>query len=750
MADDYSSKIEKASQFGDGPEGKFRLWLTEIQAAEKEKEKFDKDADKIVRRYLDKRDAYQEAESRVNIFWSTIDVVKSSIYARPPKADVHRLYKDFDDDVPRVAGEMLERLLNNEIEMDGSSFDASARHGIEDWLIVGMGQMWNRYEAKTEPEIVPAEIDPMTGETLVEEQQYERLVSEDAITEWVSYKDFFWSPARVWEEVRWVARRVYMTRDQLTARFGEEIAKKVPLQSSKPKKAATVAIATQNEPWQKAEVFEIWCKTKKTVYWLAKGMDQLLDEREDPLGLADFFPCPPAIMANLTTSNLMPRADYIMAQDQFEELDEINTRIKWLTKAAKVVGAYNKSAGDSVGRILQQAVENQLVPVDNWAMFAEAGGIKGQIDWVPIDQVVNAIDKLRVYRQDKIQQIYEVLGISDIMRGSTKASETAAAQQIKAQFGSTRLQLKQFYVAQWIQAGLRIKAEIIMKHFQPETIIMRSNVMMTPDKDKAQPAAELLKNTAINRYRIVVEADSMAALDWAEEREMRMNFLNGLGAFINASMPLAQAEPGAAPFLLRLIQWGMGAFRASKSVEGILDQAIQQMEQKSQQPPQPNPMQDVEIEEKKAGAMERRAQAVKEISDAIEKMAMINQPLPVPVNAIVDGGLMGSNGETLQSLVQKLDQVVAEATAPKQVIRDPQTGKVVGVQPVAAGPTAPTKPTIDGIAKQIEALAMLANAPKKVVRDQSGKVVGVQPVPQQPQPLTNGTANLPQPQQPMN
>jgi hypothetical protein len=97
-------------------------------------------------------------------------------------------------------------------------------------------------------------------------------------------------------------------------------------------------------------------------------------------------------------------------------------------------------------------------------MFAERGGIKGQVDWVPIDQVVNAIGHLRQYRQDKVMQIYEVLGISDIMRGSSKASETAAAQQIKAQFGSTRIQLKQFYIADWITQALRIKAEIICKH----------------------------------------------------------------------------------------------------------------------------------------------------------------------------------------------------------------------------------------------------------------------------------------------
>jgi hypothetical protein len=315
-----------------------------------------------------------------------------------------------------------------------------------------------------------------------------------------------------------------------------------------------------------------------------------------------------------------------------------------------------------------------------------------------------------VYRQDKVQQIYEVLGISDIMRGATKASETASAQQLKAQFGSTRLQLKQFYVAQWIQSGLRIKAEIIMKHFQPETIIQRSNVMFTPDKDKAQEAAELLKNTAINRYRIVVEADSMAAIDWAAERESRMEFLNGIGAFINSAMPMAQADPAATPFLLKLMQWGLSAFRSSKGIEGVLDQAISAMEQAKNKPPEPNPMQDAEIEEKKAGSMERRAQAVKEIADAIEKMAMIGQPLPVPVNAIVDGGLMGASGQTVQDLAGKIDQLVQASTAPKRVVRDPNTGKVVGVAPVM--PQQQQMPPSQG-------------------------------------PMPQGTANLPQPQQPM-
>jgi hypothetical protein len=610
MAD--NEKIEQASQFGDEPSGKNRLWQTEIEAASKEVEKFLKDAKRINKRYLDKRDAMEEDQSRVNLFWSTIQVLLATIYARPPKADVQRLYKDFNDDASRVASEMLERMLNNGIEMDNSPFDASARHAIEDYLICGMGQVWGRYEAKTATEIIPEEIDPMTGQVLMPEQVYERLESEDAITEWVSYEDFLWSPARVWEEVRWVARRVFMTRDKLIERFGEEIGKKVPLSMQKAKQRTHTG-EQKNDPWQKAEVWEIWCKTSKAVYWFAKGMDQLLDEKPDPLGLEGFFPCGQPLMANLTTQALLPRSDFIMAQDQFSELDEINTRIKYLTKAAKVVGAYDKTAGDSVGRILQQASENQLVPVDNWAMFAESGGIKGKMEWVPIEAITNAIEKLRMYRTDKVQQIYEVLGISDIMRGASKASETASAQQLKAQFGSTRLQLKQFFVAGFIQQALRIKAEIIMKHFQPQTIIERSNVQYTPDAQFAGEAVQLLKQTAMNRYRILIQADSMAAIDWASERDSRMEFLNGLGTFINAATPLAQSMPGASTFLLQILQWTMTAFKASSQIEGVLDQAIaglKQMEQQKAQQPKPNPMEEpgFMLEVEKIKSTERIAQ----------------------------------------------------------------------------------------------------------------------------------------------
>jgi hypothetical protein len=601
-----NASITSDSDFENTPNGLAARWETEIESSQQELLKFHQDANRITQRFLDKRDAYAKDESKVNLFWSTTQVLLSMLYARPPKADVARSFQDYDDDVARVAGTMLQRLLNRAFDDSTSNWDSAVRQGIEDWLVVGEGQIWLRYEVETEPYEVPAVMDEF-GQELSPAEEAERIVDEDAPADYIYWEDFFYSPCRTWTEVRWVARRVFMTKDQMEERFGEAIASQVPL-GNYSKKDQVNDQSPKNDPWSKAEIFEIWCKEKRKVYWYAKACDVILDVKDDPLQLDGFFPCPKPLAANVTSSNFMPRADYIFAQDQFNELDEINTRITWLTRAAKVVGVYDKSA-EGIQRVFNQGSENQMIPVDNWAMFSERGGIKGQIDWIPIDQVVNAIGHLRQYRQDKVMQIYEVLGISDIMRGSSKASETAAAQQIKAQFGSTRIQLKQFYIAEWISQALRIKAEIICKHFQPETIIRKSNIERTPDAAIAMQGIQLLKDEEMAEYRINIEADSMAALDWAAERDAAVQFMQGLGAFISQVAPMAQAVPGAAPVLMSLMQWSVSKFRVSSQIESVLDQAISALKQQGQPPPQPNPLRDATIQEKQAGAAERMAKA---------------------------------------------------------------------------------------------------------------------------------------------
>ena len=606
---------EPSTEKAESPTELAQKWEREITAAAKELKPWHTQSRKVINKYLDKRgtdDAGVGNVSKTNLFWSNIQVLKAALYAKPPKVDVSNSFKDAEDDISRVAGNILERMLNHPMEMDNSDFDVAAKQAIGDYLIVGMGQMWYSYEATVKEGKTPPVLG-RDGYVVVPEQTYEVVDKEDAPSEYVFWEDFFFSPARTWEEVRWVGKRVYMNRAQLIQRFGDKIGRAVTI--AKANKKAGDPNQPQNDPWEKAQVFEIWDKITKKVYWHAKGYDVILDTKEDPLGVEGFFPCPPALMSNLTTSNLLPRADYVMAQDQYEQIDELTTRITYLTKACKVVGVYDKNS-TGIGRVFQEGLENQMIPVDNWAAFAEKGGLKGQMDFVPVDQISTVIGQLTAQRESLKAALYEVLGIGDIMRGMTNPDETLGAQQLKAQFGGSRLQYKQMEIGQWVAAGQRIRAQIIAKHFQPETIIERSNIMRSPDAKLAEQAVAFLKQQDDGkRYRITIESETMAMIDWAQERDARTQFMQAVGSFVQSVTPLIQAQPSSAPIVLNIMKWGLGGFRVSKEIETMLDEAIQAAQQPQPQSP-PNPMEQAQIGKVNSETKKNESQAVRNMAEA--------------------------------------------------------------------------------------------------------------------------------------
>jgi hypothetical protein len=590
--------------FGDTPGGMYQYWTKELEASKKELSDFHYKGADVLRAYLDRRDGmYTSSGTSVNLFWSTVQVQLASLYARVPKIDVSRLHKDQDDDVARVASVILERILNCGVEKDGSPFRKAAQEGIKDRLTVGMGQMWYRYEVETAPGVIEAVTDPSTGAELSPRVEYEAIKSEDAPSDYVYWKDFFWSPCRTWAEVRWVARRVYMTKLQAKKRFGEQIGNGLNYAKQTEGKLENGSlIDVQNQAWEKATVFEIWCKETKRVYWYSEGLTVVADWKEDPLEIEGFLPCPEPVAANLTSSRWMPKADYTMAQDLFDEVNTLKTRIKWLVDACRAVGLYDKDAGEI--RNMFKGSENTLIPVDNWAAFAEKGGIQGQVSWVPIEQFSAVITQLRVEMNAAEQHIYQVLGISDIMRGASDPDETLGAQQLKAQFGSSRVQFTLSEIADWVASGQRIKASIIAGKFQPDTIKELSNIMATPDAQFADQAIALLKNVKAASWRITIDPDTMAALDWAQERDARTQFLDALGNFLQKSAPLLQAKPEAAPFLMQMLQWAMGGFKVGKEIEGVVDQAVNAMKQPAAPPP-PDPK--IEVEREKIKSQERIA-----------------------------------------------------------------------------------------------------------------------------------------------
>lgn len=618
-----------------------RRWTTELNASKKWMEKFHTGARKCEKVYFGEATGGDYNYSgKTNLFWSNVQVVMSAIYGRLPKASVKRKFDDYDDDVARVAGEMMQRILNGDIEREWDDTNAALRDATADRFVVGLGQVWCRYEAEFESHS-QAIVDPATGMPVLdskgnpEMQEIEEIVFEEAEVDYVYWDDFRYSPCRRWRECRWVARRVYMPEEKLKARFNltDDQMHSVPMTTRMPNGTDSspdndVLRAT---PFKQAAVWEIWSRDDNYACWFVEGMGFLLDCQPDPLELDDFFPCPQPIVASTLTKAFLPRSDYAMVQDLYTELDKVNARICALTDAVRATGVYDKTAA-AVKNMLTGKGENQLIPIDNWSHFVEKGGMKGSVDWLPIEQFVNAIVQLNQRKTQLQHDLYEVLGISDIMRGASVASETATAQTLKVQYGGARLSNMQNEVARFVSEVMRIRANIIANVFQPQTILQRSQIERTPDAELAQPAMEMLKNFGTSMYSIKVTADSLAAPDWAQEKEARTEFLGAASNYLMAVGPMVEKSPSTGGFLVKLLQWAAAGFKGAGSIEGVLDQAAKQLEQAAAAPPPPPPPPSPEDQKNLASAAKSGAEA-----DKTKKEAALIPPIELPPQPMPPG-----------------------------------------------------------------------------------------------------------------
>jgi hypothetical protein len=229
-------------------------------------------------------------------------------------------------------------------------------------------------------------------------------------------------------------------------------------------------------------------------------------------------------------------------------------------------------------------------------MLGERGGLKGSVDWFPLEQVVLVLEKLTAQKAQKIEEIYRLTGISDIMRGQTDANETLGAQQIKAQYSSVRLQFIQDEVAGFVRQILALKAEIACKHFQPETWLKVTEIQNTTDADLAQPAIELLGNWEKLGVLVDINEESLALPDYNAERDMRVEFLTTVGQFLSQAQSVIQTMPESMPYMVQMIKWVAAGFRGSSEIQGVLDKAFNALSKNPPQKPQPpDPMKDPRV-----------------------------------------------------------------------------------------------------------------------------------------------------------
>lgn len=469
------------------------FWKEQVDQVDDVQKKWVKRGRMIEKRYRDDRNRSQEEGTRrYSALWANVETLAPTLYGREPQAVVERKFRDRDP-VGRAAATILERGLRNELEI--SDLNAAVEAAVQDYLLPGRGVAWVRYEPEFGPGLsIPVEtatdlsdaqgpIDEENEDEDPEEEKLadtgDRVVRESAPIDHIDWEDFYMFPARArkWKEVTAVGKRCYLSRDQMKERFGKKIGTEVPLrQPDEKRKGQNSSIATADTSHDKGEIFEIWDREDKRVYWYADGYEYLCDLREDPLELEKFFPVPKPLTANGTNKTLLPVPDFVQYQDQAIQIDELTQRIALLTKACKVAGVYNAQSKD-IARLFDEVVENELIPVDAWAAFAEKGGVAGQMALLPIKDILGVLNEVIAVRQKMIADMDRLTGIPDVMRGTTDNRETMGGQKLRANYSSIRIQNRQKEVARFCRDIIRLQADVMCKHFTPRSLIEASSAL---------------------------------------------------------------------------------------------------------------------------------------------------------------------------------------------------------------------------------------------------------------------------------
>ncbi len=578
-------------------------WLAHIASYDRVFRPWEVRSDKIIKRYRDEdRDVgNRDSSAKFNVLWANVQTLTPATYSRVPHPDVSRRFKD-NDPVARVAALIMERDLDFEVQ-HYEDFRGTMKAAVLDRFLGGRGTAWARYE----PHVRALPGEPVDGDQVTEDADdpNEELDYECAPTDYVHWKDFGHTLARTWDEVRGVWRKVYMTKSALEARFGAEKAKTIPL-DAQPEDYQRKETSGEGENLYRALIYEIWDKETGKAYWLSKSLKQLIDEKDDPLGLEDFFPCPKPLYASTTNESLVPVPDFCLYQDQARQLDTLADRLDGLIQALQVMGVYDASIPE-IGRIFTEGLNGTLIPVKNWQAFAEKNGLDGAVDIVDLKNIYEALRACYEAIQQCLKIIYDITGLADIVRGQSEAQETATAQQIKGQYASLRLNSMKQDVAMFATQLFQLKAQIYCSKFSPETLAKMAGVTeLSPEDQQLVPQAMqlLLGDRATNPeapespnplriFRIEVNADTMVQIDEDTEKQRRMEFLQAVGQFFDSSTKVVQqagpAGPTLVPMVMALLKFGVTGFKVGRSIEGVIDQTADKLAALAQQPPPQRP-----------------------------------------------------------------------------------------------------------------------------------------------------------------
>jgi hypothetical protein len=608
-----------------------RYWMNEIASAKKREKDYRKEGDRVLAIYGGKK----KDQTPFNILYSNTETLLPALYGAVPRPVVQRRFKDADP-IGKLSAQAamrgLEYFMDTNME-EYASFNAVMEDAVVDALLPGRGITRLKYE-------------PVLEGVETQVKTYEAVCPESVV-----WNRVFFGYCKKWSKLPWLAFEHHMTKLTASKLFTKDVVAKMVFTKAQPdddeeRAERSLDVNTSESTEVKTcEVYEVWDRDgdKKVRFVSPAYREDYLKVDDDPLGLTGFFPVPEPLRFLKKANDQIPVAIYCLYENQAKELNKITTRINRIIDSLKVRGAYDSTIEEL--EAIMKSDDNTLVPATNVAALQDAKGLDHAVWLMPIEKIVVVLQQLIIARQQCKQVIYEITGISDILRGQSVASETATAQEIKNQWGTLRLKRMQRDVQRYARDVLRIALEIMGRHFSEKTFAgmtglpfvptekkeqaqamlqIAQQLGMPPDPQSAQIAQQpswgevlgLLRDNQQRAYRIDIETNSTVDLEATEDQKNITEALTAISQYLQGVTPLVVA--GSMPFqaaqavLLAIVR----RFRFGVEIEDHIaqmkqptppDQADKQAEQAKMQVEQQKAQADLQL--KKIDAQVKQAEA---------------------------------------------------------------------------------------------------------------------------------------------
>lgn len=638
-----------------------KYWKSQIGAAEERRKKFIETAEESIRIYNAQKDVgfLRDLERRLNVWWYCNNTLLPAYFSSTPRAEA-LLRKRMGSTLHEMGAVILERNLQYQMDCGFDFYQVGYNSGLQ-FLLTGQAVLWARYMPKIEtilqeiaifqtPDgLFDADGKPFDGDTTNAKQgpggimlvsmEVEAKTDEKAILDVVQYNDYICSDARNESEVEWRGRRAFLSRFQAEELFGRDVADDLSFDSY-PDVQKNEKFQDRDKYEGKAELWEIWCEEANKVYWIQKANGKnIIQSSEPPIKYEGFYPC--SVIAQSTDpDSVIPVSDYAHVKDQILEIERLTTRIHAVTQTIRTNGIYDSAIGNQVQELISGDL--RLIPAINWPSYKARGGLANSIEFMPIEPYVNALQTLQAARQTAMQQLYETLKISDLLRGTSEQYKSATANRLENQWSSLGLIVRQNMFTKFISDGISKLGTIIASQFDEQRILDIADADQLlgqiippqpappppPQPDPNMPPEEaeqmmaeyeaslpppmdpkmvleqlkaevirIIRDERERNYRIQIASDSMVAIDQAQDQREGMALITTAGEFFNQMNSLIQEYPPLLEFGMAFFQNMIKRFKGGKELDGIFMKAFAQIgeiakakEEAAKQPPPPDPV----------------------------------------------------------------------------------------------------------------------------------------------------------------